>query len=85
MGWVNVSDKLPENDERVVLYTPYDFFGKDHSCIGDKHSIKSCNATLQGKTVPVFTHWMPLPEGPEEGLTSGNSENLQAAGCFVRN
>ncbi|MDD2735075.1 MAG: DUF551 domain-containing protein [Desulfuromonadaceae bacterium] len=65
MEWVNISDKLPENDERVVLYTPYDFFGKDHSCIGDKQSITTCNAMLKGKTVPVFTHWMPLPEGPE--------------------
>jgi hypothetical protein len=66
MGWVNVNDRLPENDERVVLYTPYNYFGKDHSCIGDKKSIKTCKATLQGNTVPIFTHWMPLPEIPEE-------------------
>jgi hypothetical protein len=65
MGWVNVNDKLPENDERVVLYTPYNYFGKDHSCIGDKNSITTCKATQKGKMVPVFTHWMPLPEMPE--------------------
>lgn len=65
MGWVNVKDKLPENGERVVLYTPYNFFGHDHSCIGDKKSIKTCTATLGGTMVPIFTHWMPLPETPE--------------------
>jgi hypothetical protein len=65
MGWVNVNDKLPEKDERVVLYTPYNYFGKDHSCIGDKKSIMTCKATQKGKKVPIFTHWMPLPETPE--------------------
>jgi hypothetical protein len=67
VGWVNISEKLPENDESVVLYTPYDFFGNGHSCIGDKQSIAACKATLKGKTVPIFTHWMPLPEAPEGG------------------
>lgn len=66
MGWVNVSDRLPEQNERVVLFTPFEFFGKDHSCIGDKESISTCKAALEGNMVPIFTHWMPLPEMPEE-------------------
>jgi hypothetical protein len=66
MEWVNVKDKLPENNERVVLYTPYHYFGKDHSCIGDKNSIKTCRAKLGGNLVPIFTHWMSLPQTPDE-------------------
>jgi len=55
---------MPGNGERALLYTPFEVFGKDHSCIGDKESIITCKTRINGKTVPIFTHWMPLPETP---------------------
>jgi hypothetical protein len=67
MKWFSVTETQPKNGERVLLYTPYGFFGEDHSCIGDLESISTCCATISGKTVPIFTHWMPLPQMPGQG------------------
>jgi len=67
MEWFSVTEKLPKERDRVLLYTPYSFFGKDHSCIGDLESIKTCSTTISGKTVPIFTHWTPLPKMPSQG------------------
>lgn len=65
MEWISAKEKLPENGERVILYTPYEFFGEDYSCIGDKDSIRVCKTRRGRQTVPVFTHWMPLPQKPD--------------------
>ncbi len=65
MGWISIEERMPENGERALLYTPFEVFGEDHSCIGDKESIISCKTRLCGKVVPLFTHWMPLPEMPD--------------------
>jgi hypothetical protein len=32
--------------------------------IGDNLSIRICKIRRQGKAVPIFTHWMPLPVEP---------------------
>ena len=65
MQWISVHDQLPESKERVLLYTPFRIFGNDHSCIGTKTSIRRCRTSVNGRRVPVFTHWMRLPEHPE--------------------
>ena len=65
MEWISAKEKLPCKGERVLIYTPYDFFGEDHACIGDKESIRVCKARIKGEMVPIFTHWMPLPQQPE--------------------
>lgn len=64
MEWISATDRLPAEGERVLLYTPYEIFGDDHACIGNKAGLASCKMKKRGKVVPVFTHWMPLPEKP---------------------
>ena len=65
MEWIDATTKLPDECDRVLLFTPYPIFGSDHSCVGNKASISACTTRINRKTVPVFTHWMPLPEMPE--------------------
>ena len=68
MNWISVKDRLPEDERTVLVY--YNF--------GDKCKI-SFYETLayyafdpephwqhEGTGLKV-THWMPLPEPPEEG------------------
>ncbi len=64
MKWISIDDRLPTVGERVLLYTPYRFFGEDNACIGDAESVSLCTAVISGKTVPIFTHWLPLPPLP---------------------
>ena len=65
MDWIRTTEKLPEMGERVVIYTPFNFFGEAHTCIGDKQSITDCTTRQGRREVPVFTHWMPLPKLPD--------------------
>jgi hypothetical protein len=64
MEWIDAQEKLPDECDRVLLFTPYPIFGTDYSCIGNKESIAVCTTRINRKLVPVFTHWMPLPERP---------------------
>jgi hypothetical protein len=66
MHWINVTDQLPAEQERVLLYTPYKVLGTDHACIGDREAITACTTRKGRNRVPVFTHWMPLPGLPEQ-------------------
>lgn len=70
MDWIDAAVVLPEEHERVLLFTPYNFFGSDHLCIGNKESITVCTTRIHCSKVPVFTHWMPLPAVP------GNSSHI---------
>ena len=64
MNWINIKDKLPEDNRPVLLFTPFEYFGELHSCIGNSESIRKC-CTSKGKdNHPIFTHWFPLPEAP---------------------
>ena len=64
MEWIDTKFKLPDESERVLLYTPYRIFGEDYSCVGNRESITACKTRINRKNVPVFTHWMPLPDKP---------------------
>jgi len=66
MEWIATQKELPNESERVLLFTPYSVLGDDHTFVGDKESITTCTATIKRRLVPVFTHWMPLPPGPEQ-------------------
>jgi len=66
MRWIDTREELPDELERVLLYTPYPVFGDDHACVGNKESITTCTAQINRKLVPIFTHWMPLPPLPEQ-------------------
>lgn len=65
MQWFNVKDKQPDDLESVLLYTPFDFFGEAHSCVGNIEGLRNCTTKIDKKIVPVFTHWMPLPPKPQ--------------------
>ena len=69
-NWISVSDRLPNEWESVLVFpswqsgheysTAYCF---NHSS-GDLHwSVAGTTSCRIGKTI---THWMPLPEPPEE-------------------
>ncbi|MDA8428977.1 MAG: DUF551 domain-containing protein [Geobacteraceae bacterium] len=64
MEWIDATERLPDECDRVLLYTPYPIFGSDYSCVGNKESITVCRTNVNHREVPVFTHWMPLPEKP---------------------
>ena len=59
--WIPVSEKLPEDNERVIAYRPME---------ADASAYKYC--VMWGWSVKGsmrhggITHWMPLPEPPKE-------------------
>jgi len=64
MEWTDAEKALPNERERVLLFTPYSIFGEDYFCVGNRESIKTCTTWIGKKEAPVFTHWMPLPPKP---------------------
>ena len=59
-GWISVKDRLPEEDG---LYTVYCKDGSmAHAWFEDKWFIDHCECGAG-----YVTHWMPLPEPPEDG------------------
>jgi Protein of unknown function (DUF551). len=59
-GWVSVKERLPENGQRVLVYYR----------IGETCDITETRY-VAGRYIGYWgggvTHWMPLPEPPEEG------------------
>jgi len=66
MEWIAAQKELPDESERVLLFTPYPISGDEHTFVGNLESITTCTARIKRKLVPVFTHWMPLPPKPEQ-------------------
>lgn len=64
MDWISTTNALPAATERVLLYTPFDVFGDDHACVGNRAAILNCTTCQGGCTLPLFTHWLPLPAAP---------------------
>ena len=68
MGWIKCSERLPEEGQKIIIFMPNfingswtetAFFGSNGSwCLSA--SILSIEKTK-------ITHWMPLPDPPEEG------------------
>ena len=64
--WISVKDRLPENEHRVLVFANdivsefcevVGWNGGDFLAIGFGHNIIY---------PPMVTHWMPLPEPPED-------------------
>ena len=66
MNWISIEEKLPEENRPVILFTPFDYFGELHSCVGNAESIRNCTVACGECMQPVFTHWVPLPENPSD-------------------
>lgn len=70
--WIPVTERLPENGVPVLINYIGNNDGKyhpdgtaawtDHGCFWWDGRLKDCDTEV---TVPI-THWMPLPEPPEE-------------------
>jgi len=68
-GWISVKDRLPEEPGRYLCW-----FGKNTFAVGasivpyiqDLHWFASLESLERYENV---THWMPLPEPPEEEAT----------------
>jgi hypothetical protein len=81
-GWIKVSDRMPEENERVICYGVHEY-GKEEFYVAPgywfyKHEGKVQWSTLEWDGVGgnqyfrTVTHWQPLPvpptaEGKEEG------------------
>lgn len=61
-NWIRVEDKLPKNGERVLIYK--DGFYDVLTYEGDKFYQIAAGGTFY----VTITHWMPLPEPPEENI-----------------
>lgn len=56
--WISVKDRLPENEESVLVWEKQGFVYVD-TRKGDTWVIGTPNGA-------IITHWMPLPESPKE-------------------
>jgi hypothetical protein len=79
MQWINTNEKMPDKEMRVLLYTPYQVLGSEHACIGNREAITACKTRKGRSKVPVFTHWMPLPEFPNEPGAAPDADGFPVA------
>lgn len=56
--WVSVDDRLPEDDEVVIIFTDKNFVYAGE-LIGDTWFLDNDNWT------ETVTHWMPMPDPPK--------------------
>ena len=68
MEWIDATLQLPQERDSVLLFTPYTVFGNEYTFVGNRESISECTARINREVVPVFTHWMPLPEKPRQQI-----------------
>ena len=70
--WISVEERLPEIKEPVLAMVHWDDFGDTMMCYGCRYKTRwylwNC---VEGELLKNFTvtHWMPLPEPPEEATT----------------
>lgn len=57
-GWISVEDRLPEDGVWVLVWEKQGFAYSD-KLVSGVWQIGANNGA-------IITHWMPLPEGPEE-------------------
>lgn len=77
MEWISVKDRLPENDDEVLIYIVKDIVqayflrGYWHGSImvtdnmNDGY-VSDRRIVKEGSSFDFVTHWMPLPEPPKE-------------------
>jgi len=58
-GWISVKDKRPENGKRVLYYDAN--YGKIDKSLYDYDCFMETSSAFHN-----VTHWMPLPELPNE-------------------
>lgn len=77
--WISVKERLPENDPSIKKYIEHEKFGfltvlvyngvvkqtNRYFCNAPQFGLKKTNGWEWASD--GVTHWMPLPEPPEEG------------------
>ena len=69
MEWINVKDKLPPEEENVILFDgSIVFAGNFHVVHNEPYwGNQGCDGICYGwYEKDAVTHWMPLPKPPEE-------------------
>lgn len=77
MNWISVNEKLPDNDEVVLVYNPEDGISIGEFDLDSLHGYweddKTYTVTNSGWETDYHwaphmspTHWMPLPEEPKD-------------------
>lgn len=69
-GWISVSERLPEKTADVLMMFEHGNMAVGYWHDGDEHVTYWCAYTDDGYYTDCDsepTHWMPLPEPPEEG------------------
>jgi len=61
--WISVKDRLPKNFEPVIVCRR----GKDGTIVEQGFKDAGSWWKVYGTRTKNVTHWMPLPEPPEEG------------------
>lgn len=67
--WISVKDRLPETRHAVLVYTPYhkNIWAASMHEDGNWYIWSPCGREyLDSDWYGPITHWMPLPEPPEE-------------------
>lgn len=59
--WIPVSERLPENSDNVLAYTP-----PVDNTVGSLEATRGFMVRLGKRT--RITHWMPMPEPPKRGV-----------------
>jgi hypothetical protein len=64
MQWINVNDKLPKDNERVLVFV----LGDDEMCVASRLYDSWCSFPVCYDDSAVFgvTHWAPLPDAPKD-------------------
>lgn len=65
MEWIKCSEKMPEVGQKILTYTP----SEGEYMMGEYDEPESVYIYVGGGFVggySQFTHWMPLPQPPEE-------------------
>ena len=65
--WIKCSDRLPDNDDGVIIYSFKDGIGIGSYCIGLVEENRSGWDTSYDWAIRELpTHWRPLPEAPKD-------------------
>lgn len=66
-GWVNVKDKLPEINKDVLIRVKcLSYFNIEQGVYKGNNEWINCWFSIRNEGIYPVTHWMPLPESPEE-------------------